>query len=148
LRSLAHVIGLVGAVLVVAACGSTTAGSNSQQASAGANCPSPGTRFPQLATAGTVTAASTGELTVHDNRKNSDVQVTYDPSSVTVRDGRQSGTVSELKTGDLVGIQGQTQSNGSVHATTILVRPAGAPAPGQGRGRGRRAACAQQSQMG
>lgn len=143
MKRLVLVAGLA-ALALLAGCGLPGSGSSSSAPAAATptpGCFSPGQRpaggqFQPPAVAGTVTQAGAGTLTVHNPRTNSDVRVTYD-QSVTVRSGPQTGSVSDLKTGALVAVQGQTQPDGSVHATAITIRPAGATGGGPGQGRRR-----------
>ena len=125
------------------ACGnpvSASPGSSVPPKPNGAGCFSPGMRpfgpsgasgaagIQRPAAAGTV--ASTGSATFTVQGRQGTVTVTYDPST------KFSGA-SSVATGDRVTVQGTRQPDGSVKASAVTVRPAGAglPSPGAGRPR-------------
>ena len=137
----ARLVGLVSAAALIAGCGAassaTAAASPAAAPSPGIRCAAPSPRpsggggFERPVASGTVTSVGSGSLTVQDRTSGGPVQVTYD-SSTTIPSGGQAGTAADIQAGAQVSVQGQRQADGSVTATSITVRPAGAGPPGAG----------------
>jgi hypothetical protein len=91
---------------------------------------------PRRATAGTITAVNGSTLTIHDQRCNTTVTVTFD-QSVIIRK-TVDGSTSDLTPNTTVAVTGTRQSDGSIKANTITLgnfgtfRFGGANATGSG----------------
>lgn len=81
-----------------------------------------GTGFPGRGTAGTVTKNENGVITL-TTLDNKTVTITTSASTTV----QKTGTVnlSDIKVGESISVSGETQPDGSVKATSILVTPAG-----------------------
>ena len=74
---------------------------------------------PRRATTGTITAVNGNTLTIHDQRCNTTVTVTFD-QSVIIRK-TVDGSTSDLQPNTTVAVTGTRQSNGSIKANTITL---------------------------
>jgi Domain of unknown function (DUF5666) len=117
---------------VAAGAGATTTSGNTGVGAHGRTPGGPG----RPTVAGKVTALSGDDITVETSGQAS-VTVVYSTATTFETDpGRNGGgttaSVSVLKVGDFIGVQGTTNGDKTVTATTVVIgRP---PAPGRGRG--------------